>query len=201
MEKTKVSQVFGVILALVIMVVLIVLVIIKGQNGEPQTVKIETNPGTKVFAKLPGGEEQFLDSVSRSSNYRLSQIQVDVPSDADLILRFNNEEEIIAFEEWREEKAISVRFNDFISVQINAKPWALVYIKLPDSDDFIEPREQDFIEPPEPGETRTNFTPIRGGLRVPIGTAIKLVYQEKEKVFPYQVWKTDARITHTFSNP
>ena len=126
---------------------------------------------------------------------------MDVPIDADLILRYNNEEEIFAYEIWKEEKSISHDFNAFVSVQINAIPWAEVLIKLPENDDYMSPRIQDFIIPPEPNEQNTNVTPIRGGMKVPIGTTIKLVYQGKEKVFSYEEWQKDARISHDFSNP
>lgn len=87
---------------------------------------------------------------------------------------------------------------DTVPVSINAIPWARVFIKLPQDDDFIEPRVQDFTIPPESNAKNSNVTPIRGGLRVPVGATIKLVYQEKEKIFPYEVWKDGKTISHDF---
>ena len=85
-------------------------------------------------------------------------------------------------------------------VSINAIPWARVFIRLPEADDFIEPRAQDFTIPPEPNEKNSNITPIRGSLKVPIGTTIKLVYKEQEKVFSYEAWKNGQSISHDFLN-
>ena len=85
-----------------------------------------------------------------------------------------------------------------VPVSINAIPWARVFIKLPQGDDFIEPRGQDFTIPPEPNNRNANVTPIQGSLKVPVGTTIKLVYQEKEKIFPYDVWKDGKTISHDF---
>ena len=189
----------NVLLAVVVGVILIAaIVFFKTRDSGSNRVEIKATPGTKVFAKLPGGEEQFLNSVSILAD---GKIKVDVPTDADLILRYNNEEEIFAYEIWKEEKSIAHDFNAFVSVQINAIPWAEVFIKLPENDNYMSPRTQDFIIPPEPNEQNTNITPIRGGLKVSFGTTIKLVYQGKEKVFSYEEWKKDARISHKFSNP
>ena len=87
-----------------------------------------------------------------------------------------------------------------VPVSINAIPWARVFIKLPEGDDFIEPRVQDFTLPPESNGKNANVTPIRGGLQVPTGTTIKLVYQDKEKIFPYTIWKDEKTISHDFLN-
>ena len=87
-----------------------------------------------------------------------------------------------------------------VTVSINAIPWARVFIKLPQSDGFIEPRAQDFTIPPDPNQEKSNVTPIRGGLKVSIGTTIKLVYKEKEKVFSYVAWKNGQSISHDFLN-
>ena len=83
-----------------------------------------------------------------------------------------------------------------VTVSINAIPWARVFIRLPESNGFIEPRAQDYTRPPEPN--RTNVTPMR--VRVPVETTIKLVYEEKEKIFPYEVWKDEKTISHDFLN-
>ena len=83
-----------------------------------------------------------------------------------------------------------------VTVSVNAIPWARVFIKLPGSDDFIEPRAEDYTRTPE--SNRTNVTPMR--LRVPVETTIKLVYEETEKIFPYEVWKDEKTISHDFLN-
>lgn len=87
-----------------------------------------------------------------------------------------------------------------VSVSINAIPWARVFIKLPENDYFMEPRTQDFTIPPDPNGKNANVTPIPGVLKVPIGTAIKLVYKDQEKIFPYEVWKDRKTISHDFLN-
>ena len=87
-----------------------------------------------------------------------------------------------------------------VTVSINAIPWARVFIKLPQDDDFIEPRAQDFAIPPDPNQKTSNITPIRGGLKVPIGTTIKLVYETEEKSFPYEAWKDEKAISYDFLN-
>ena len=87
-----------------------------------------------------------------------------------------------------------------VTVSVNAIPWAKVFINLPESDDFIEPRTQDFAIPPDPDQKKSNITPIRGGLKVPIGTTIKLVYEEKDKIFPYEAWKAEKTISYDFLN-
>ena len=87
-----------------------------------------------------------------------------------------------------------------VTVSINAIPWAKVFIKLPESDGFIEPRAQDFTIPPNPNQEKSNVTPIRGGLKIPIGTTIKLVYKEREKVFSYEAWKNGKSISYDFLN-
>ena len=87
-----------------------------------------------------------------------------------------------------------------VTVSINAIPWARVFIKLPESEDFIEPRAQDFTIPPDPNQKTSNITPIRGGLKVPIDTTIRLVYEEEEKSFPYAAWKDERTISYDFLN-
>ena len=87
-----------------------------------------------------------------------------------------------------------------VTVSINAIPWARVFLRLPQSDDFIEPRTQDFTIPPEPNRKNSNVTPIRGELKVPIGTIIKLVYETQERSFPYEAWKDEKTISYDFLN-
>jgi hypothetical protein len=87
-----------------------------------------------------------------------------------------------------------------VSVSINAIPWARVFIKLPENDYFMEPRPRDFTIPPEPSQKESNVTPIPGDLKVPVGTAIKLMYRGKEKIFLYEKWKDGKTISHDFLN-
>ncbi|RKU10075.1 hypothetical protein C6502_10985 [Candidatus Poribacteria bacterium] len=87
-----------------------------------------------------------------------------------------------------------------VSVSINAIPWARVFIKFPENDYFIEPRPRDFTIPPKPNQKESNVTPIPGDLKVPSGTAIKLMYRDKEKIFLYEKWKDGKTISHDFLN-
>lgn len=92
------------------------------------------------------------------------------------------------------------RPSETVSVSINAIPWARVFIRLPENDYFMEPRARDFTIPPEPNQKDSNVTPIPGDLKVPTGTAIKLMYRGKEKVFPYEKWKDGKTISYDFLN-
>ncbi len=87
-----------------------------------------------------------------------------------------------------------------VPISINAIPWARVFIKLPENGYFMEPRARDFTIPPEPYGRNSNITPIPGDLKVPIGTAIKLMYRGKEKIFSYEAWKDEKAISHDFLN-
>ena len=87
------------------------------------------------------------------------------------------------------------------NISINAIPWARVFIKLPQGNNFIAPRPEHFTILPESNENDANVTPIRGGLKVPVGTTIKLVYQEKEQIFRYEEWKGRRTISHDFLGP
>ena len=89
---------------------------------------------------------------------------------------------------------------EIVPVSINAIPWARVFIKLPENDYFIEPRARDFTIPPEPSQKEPNVTPIPGDLKVPSGTAIKLMYRGREKIFLYEKWKDGKTISHDFLN-
>ena len=85
-----------------------------------------------------------------------------------------------------------------VSVSINAVPWAEVLIKPPGTNNFIKPETKDFKIRPEPNGKDSNVTPIRGELRVPAGTEIKLIYDGKEETFLYESWKTNKSISHDF---
>ena len=86
-------------------------------------------------------------------------------------------------------------------VSVNAVPWAEVSIKLPKTPSYIKPKSHHFAMPPDPNGKISNITPIRGGLKVPIGTTIKLVYGDKESTFDYKAWETSKTVSHNFSNP
>ena len=88
-----------------------------------------------------------------------------------------------------------------VSVSINAVPWAEVLIKLPRANSYIKPQKIHFNIPPDSSERKPNFTPIRGGLSVPIGTTIKLSYRGTDKIFPYDTWKETKAISYDFLNP
>lgn len=204
MTRSDVTKVVSVILAVIVVVVAIVFLRRNGDqdnpNGMSEKVEIQTTPGTGVFAKLTGNEKQFLNSVSEDG-----LITVEVPPNVDIILKYDDNEEIFPYETWKEKKSISHDFKglsgDLVTIPVNAEPQAFVFIKLPGSDDFIKPRTQDFEIPPEPNDEIENITPIRVGLKIPTGTTVKLVYRGREKVFPYEVWKNMEGITHNFSNP
>lgn len=85
------------------------------------------------------------------------------------------------------------------NISINAIPWARVFIKLPQGNNFMAPRPEHFTIRPEPNDPKSNVTPIRGALVLPEKTEIKLVYQKKEKIFPYEEWKDSRSISHDFS--
>ena len=85
-----------------------------------------------------------------------------------------------------------------VSVSINAVPWAEVFIKPPGTNRFIKPGTKYFKITPAPNGKDTHVTPIRGKMKVPAGTTIKLVYDGREKVFPYESWKTRHSISHDF---
>ena len=87
-----------------------------------------------------------------------------------------------------------------VPVSINAIPWARVFIRLPQGNNFIAPRLEHFTIRPEPNRKNANVTPIRGSLKVPVGTAIKLVCRGKEKIFPYEAWKDGKTISYDFLN-
>lgn len=177
--------------ALVIGIVVLIQIINGNGDGPPpiRSVKIIAPKGTQVFERLPNESEQSLGK---------APLTVDVVVDATIILRYKEQEKIYPPEKWKGIKLIE----DFgrkdkrpppspvVTVSINAVPWAEVFIRLPDSDRFIKP----------PGK-KSNVTPIRGGLKIPVGTAIRLVYGDKEQDFGYEAWKTSNTISHVFFQP
>ena len=88
-----------------------------------------------------------------------------------------------------------------VSVSINAVPWAEVFIKLPRADSYIKPQKIHYNIPPNSSEKKGNVTPIPGGLSVPCGTTIKLVYRGTDRVFSYETWKEAKSMSYDFLKP
>ena len=97
-----------------------------------------------------------------------------------------------------ESKIVIPPATPYVSVSINAVPWAEVFIKTPGSSRFIKPGPKYFNIKPKSNGKDAHVTPIRGKLKVPAGTAIKLVYEGREEIFPYETWKTRRSISHDF---
>ena len=175
-------------------VVPVIAIVFLVRNGcrEPtpkSRVEIIAPKGTQVFSRLPNEDERPLGG---------APLTVDIRIDATVVLRYKEQEKIFPPESWRDVKIIEPFVPATpvplpppreVTVSINAVPWAKVFIKLPGTDQF------------RPPEKKSNITPIRGGLRVPIGTAIKLVHGNREKTFGYETWKTSMTISHDFSKP
>ena len=163
-------------------------------------VEIIAPKGTQVFARLPHESEQHLGE---------APLSVDVRVDATIILRCEDKEKTYLPDSWRNGRINEPSFCPdpppprprVVSVSINAVPWAKVFIKLPKEQSFIKPQREHFTIPPDPTAKTPNVTPIRGRLKVPVGTAIKLVYSDKEKTFGYEAWKTSKTISHDFMEP
>ena len=176
--------------AVVIGIVLLYMIFIDVERPDPepktQHVEIIAPKDTQVFATLPDEDEQPLGE---------APLTVDVRVDATIILRCKDREKTFPPDTWKAGRIHEPSFCPeptprVVSVSINAVPWAKVFIKLPGTDQFIKPPEK-----------KSNITPIRGGLEVPIGTAIKLVYSDKEKTFGYEAWKKSKVISHDFLKP
>ena len=164
---------------LIVLFIIVVILIIFFWNGRSKPklleVEIKAPPGTEVFVTLPGGEEEYLKNVSTLDN---GPIKVGVPIDAtDIILRYNSQEKVFPSGIWEEGVTIP------ISIGINAVPWAEVFIKSPETNE----------------ETSYGHTPIT--VDVPIDAKVILRYKNKEKVFPYEVWKDGKPISHNFLEP
>ena len=181
----------------VIVIGIVALIQIINGNGDNspliRSVEIIAPKGTQVVARLPDDSEKHLGDLVGAS------LTVDVADDATIILRFREQEKIFPPQSWRDVKIIEPFVlptpvlpppSRVVTVSINAVPWAKVYIKLPGTHRFVKPSEK-----------ISNVTPIRGGLRVPVGTAIKLVYKDKEKTFGYEAWKKSNTISHDFLSP
>ena len=180
----------------VIVIGIVALIQIINGNGDNspliRSVEIIAPKGTQVVAILLDEGEQHLGDLVEAS------LTVDVADDATIVLRYKEQEKTFPPEAWSDVKIIETFVPPtpmpptpprMVTVSINALPWAKVFIKLPGTDQF------------KPPEKKSNITPIRGGLRVPVGTAIKLVYKDKEKTFGYEAWKKSNTISHDFLSP
>lgn len=191
MTKTRAILLGTGFVALVIGIVVLIQIINGNGDDLPpiRSVKIIAPKGTQVFKRLPNESEQSLGE---------APLTVDVVVDATIILRYKGQEKIFPPEKWKGVKLIEdfggadkrPRPSPVVTVSINAVPWAEVFIKLPETDRFIKP----------PGKV-SNITPIRGGLKVPVDTTIKLVYGEMVRIFNYKDWKHNKSISHDFLNP
>ena len=192
MTKT-IAALLGAGFVVIVIGIVALIRIINGNGDPPRSVKIVAPNGTQVFERLPDDSEKHLGDLAEAP------LTVDVQVDATIILRYKEQEKIFPPEAWRDVKIIEPFVPPtpvppppprVVTVSINAVPWAKVYIKLPGTDRFVKPPNKE-----------SNITPIRGGLKIPIGTAIKLVYEDKEKTFGYEAWKKSNTISHDFVNP
>ena len=174
----------------VVLLILVLLRVFIG-NGDDfplvRSAEITAPEGTQVFARLPGENERLLAHVGGAP------LVLEVAVGASLTLRHAKNEKTFPPEAWENGKITwrpHPRPLRTVAVNINAVPWAKVFIKRPVDERFI-------VLP----NIESNITPIRGGLEVPIGTAIRMVYEDKEKTFAYETWKTSKTISHDFLNP
>ena len=202
MTKTAVLFLGAGFVALVIVIAILVRTGCPPPPPPPPKSRVEiTAPkDTQVFKSLPGESEQQLGVLDEVP------LVLKVEVGASVILRYKNKEKIFPSETWEDGKIIWHPVPDpirprLVSVSINAVPWAKVFIKLPKEQSFIKPQREHFTIPPDPTAKTPNVTPIRGRLKVPVGTAIKLVYSDKEKTFGYEAWKTSKTISHDFMEP
>ena len=72
-----------------------------------------------------------------------------------------------------------------VLVRINATPYAAIFMKLPQSENYTPPEQPD-----------ERYTPVT--LQVPAGTDIMLKYEEVKIDFRYEEWKEDREIFHDF---
>ncbi len=185
MTKTKALLLGTGFVAFVIVIILLI-------RPQLRRVEITAPRDTQVFKTLPSEGEKHLGNLPETP------LTLKVKVGATIILRYKEHEKSFLPAEWENGKIIwqpeppptKPTPPPIVTVSINAVPWAEVFIRLPDSDRFIKP----------PGKT-SNITPIRGGLKVPVGTAVKLEYDGREKVFGYKAWRTSKTVSHDFLNP
>lgn len=172
---------------LVIVIVLLISILIN--RPEFRDIEIIAHKNTQVFKRLPGMSERRLGVVDEVP------LPLRVEVGASVILKYVDKEKTFLPEAWAHGKIIwrpesgPVR-PKLVTVAVNAVPWAEVFIKPPGTDRFTRP----------PGK-ESNITPVRGGLKLPIGTTIKLVYGDNEKTFGYEEWRTRKNISHDFLEP
>ena len=178
-----------------------------GPQLKPQTpsqqkfhrVEIDAPDGTQIFSKVHGKEEKYRGKAPAT---------VEVPIGAIIILRYMDKERVISANRVKGGK-ISDPFPPinpippitpipFVLVSINAVPWAEVFIKPPGTNYFIEPDTHNFTRGSERTGENRNVTPIRGKMRIQVGTSIKLVHDGREKIFPYESWGASKLISHNF---
>lgn len=174
----------------VVLVIGIVLFVRKGcrESAPKSRVEIIAPKGTQVFERLPNKDERPLGEAPLTEDIRI---------DATIVLRYKEQEKVFPPEKWKGIK-LTEDFGDsgktptlphVVTVSVNATPWAEVFVKFPGTDRFVKPPNK-----------KSNITPIRGDLKVPVGTAIKLEYEDQEKTFGYEVWKTSKTVSHDFRN-
>ena len=178
----------------VALVIVIAILVRRGCSEPPPKIKVEiTAPkDTQVFRTLPSESEKHLGNLSETP------LTLKVKVDATIILRYKKHEQSFPPNTWENGKIVWKPKTPQpipnpppnVTVAVNAVPWAEVFIKLPGTDRFVKPPKK-----------RSNVTPIRGGLKVPVGTTVKLEYDGRKKVFRYEAWKDSKTIWHDFSRP
>lgn len=191
MTKTIALLVGTGFVVVVIVFALLITIKIKGCPPPPEIVEIIAPQGTQVFTRLLDEPDRYQGQLGDTS------LTLSVRVDATVVLRYQNTEKSFRPEAWKNGKIVwrlpkppkppPLPKRDVI-VSINAVPWAEVYIKLPGTDQFVKPPNKE-----------SNITPIRGGLKVPTGTEIKLMYGDRE--FVYIAQKNSETISHNFLKP
>lgn len=204
MTKTIALLVGTGFVVVVIVIALLITIKIKGCPPTPEIVEIIAPEGTQVFTRLLDEPDRYQGQLGDTS------LTLSVRVDATVVLRYQNTEKSFRPEAWKDGKIVwrlpkppkppPLPKRDVI-VSINAVPWAKVLIRLPKAASFIKPKREHFATPSDSMTEKANVTPIRGGLKVPIGTTIRLVYENKDKTFVYEVWKKSNTISHDFLNP
>ena len=180
-----------------------VIVIILLIRPQLRRVEITAPKDTQVFSTLPSESEKHLGNLPETP------LTLKVKVGATIILRYKKHEQSFPPNKWENGKIVWEPKTappipnppPNVTVAVNAVPWAEVFIKLPQEKNFIRPQRKHFTIPPDFVSKNSNVTPIRGGLKVPADTTIRLVYGDKEETFGYEAWKTSKTISHDFLNP
>ena len=197
------TKTVAVILGMGFVALVIVIAILIKNGPELRHVEITAPKDTQVFRTLAGDSEKHLGDLAQTP------LTLQVQVDATIILRYKEHKKSFPPVAWEngeiiwEPKRPKPRPDPppIVSVSVNAVPWAEVFIKLPQEKGFIRPQRKHFTIPPDFISKNSNVTPIRGGLKVPADTTIKLVYGEKEKTFNYESWNINKSISYNFLNP